>query len=64
MIDKPRCVFCGRFISYSDLDNPAKSSSETVYTKGLYPEPDYDIFWHLECEKKKINQALQGGEGG
>ncbi len=44
-----RCIYCGKFVSYKDLDE-GKAKSEFAYTPVYYSEPFEEVeAYHVGC---------------
>lgn len=61
---RPRCEYCGRFISNKDLDSHYKGDttiidSRMIYTNYPEPEPWGNIWWHIKCRVQKVTKAYK-----
>jgi len=55
-VSETRCEYCGRFISDNSLDKLYKGDTsecdgKMTYTNYPQPEPDREVFWHIDCKK-------------
>lgn len=62
-MDRPRCEYCGKFISDEDLGNSEKVDGRLVWSGGYVPEPSHDEFWHIECKEPPAEQLEIEQEG-
>ncbi len=52
MYEIPKCYICGKFISIKPEFRLITWDSKLIWTSGVVPEPNYDIFWHIKCKEK------------
>jgi hypothetical protein len=63
--DRPRCEFCGKFLSDKDLDSHYEGSRDVidgrlVWSGGPVPEPSHDEWWHVKCKDKHYEGVKNG----
>jgi len=54
--DRPRCEYCGRYVSTNPATMGQDWDGKLIWTGGVVPEPSHDVFWHLKCESKDIEK--------
>lgn len=54
--DRPRCEYCGKFVSINPATQGQDWDGKLIWTGSPQPEPSHDVFWHLKCESKDIEK--------
>ena len=59
MYDQPKCHYCGKFISDNKETLGKTWDCKLVWTGYPIPEPDYTVYWHINC----VDIKKESGDG-
>lgn len=59
MSEKPRCYYCGKFLSPNPATLGSKWDTKLIWTGYPCPEPDYDVYWHTKCKEPQLTKTEQ-----